>query len=174
MNILSTLNSTQKIENTRKSGGERSFIPLKSQETPHAFKINQPQTAIPIPKENPTSFPIKRKAIPIKKSDARSPEEISVRNLKLKKSAEGFEAIFIRQLLSTMRATIPEGGMLGSGMAGDIYGDIINNALSETMSKKSAFGLADIIYSRLVKTIDTGTAPPVVERKPETQGEDER
>jgi peptidoglycan hydrolase FlgJ len=174
MNILSTLNSPQKIENTQRSGGEQTFIPLKSQENPHAFKINQPHTAIPISKESQKSFPINRKAIPIKKSAPQSPEKISAQKSKLKKSAEGFEAIFIRQLLSTMRATIPEGGMLGSGMAGDIYGDIINNAMSETMSKKSAFGLADIIYSRLVKTIETGNAPSAVERKPETQGEDEK
>ena len=172
MNILSTKNASQNIGNALKSSGERSFIPLKSRETTHAFTINQPQTAIPVSKESRPAFPINRKPIPIRKDAAQSPEMISARKLKLRKAAEGFEAIFIRQLMSTMRSTLPEGGMLGGGMAGDIYGDIINNAMSETMSKRSAFGLADVIYNRLVKSIESGnTAPSATERKPETQDE---
>jgi peptidoglycan hydrolase FlgJ len=147
------MNPLQGTGNSLKSG-VNSFIPLKSQEPPHIFKINQPQKAIPVSKESSKAIPIDRKGIPINKNTAQSAEAISARKAKLKKSAQGFEAIFIRQLLSSMSSTLPDGGMMGTGMAGDIYGDIINNSLSETMSKKSVLGLADILYNRMVKTID--------------------
>jgi hypothetical protein len=169
MNIPSIKNLSQ-----NRIGGEKSFIPLKSpQNTPNTFPLHQPQSAIPIPKGDRSAFPINHDPIPIHRNSTQSPEEISAKKLKLRKAAEGFEAIFIRQLLSTMRSTIPDGGMLGSGMAGNIYGDIIDNAMSETMSKRSELGLADVLYNRLVKSIDIAIpASAEKESKPVTQDEE--
>ncbi|MFC1573936.1 rod-binding protein [Candidatus Latescibacterota bacterium] len=90
---------------------------------------------------------------PIKKVNTIS--DIDAKKTKLLKSAQGFEAIFIRKLFSTMRSTMSENSMFGTGVAGDIYGDIIDNAVSDVMSKQSVLGLADMLYSTMVKSLET-------------------
>ncbi|MFC1692550.1 rod-binding protein [Candidatus Latescibacterota bacterium] len=74
---------------------------------------------------------------------------------RLLKATEGFEAIFIREILSTMRSSLQDGGMFGDGIAGQIYGDMMDNAIAETMSKRSALGLSDMLYRTLVKNIES-------------------
>ena len=74
--------------------------------------------------------------------------------VKLRKATEGFEAIFIRLLLKTMRSTIPDGGMFGKGAVGEIYGDMMDNTLAEVMSRRSILGLADTLYRQLVREIE--------------------
>lgn len=73
---------------------------------------------------------------------------------RLLKASQGFEAIFLRKLLSTMRSTMSENSMFGTGPAGEIYGDIIDYAVAEAMAKKSVLGLADQLYDTLVKRIE--------------------
>lgn len=73
---------------------------------------------------------------------------------KLRKAAEGFEAIFIRQLFKTMRESMTENSMFGKGSTGEIYGDILDNSIAEKMAEKSEFGLADAIFKEMVKKLD--------------------
>ena len=91
--------------------------------------------------------------LPIKKANTIS--DIDAKKAKLLKSAQGFEAIFIRKLLNTMRTTMSENSMFGTGVAGDVYGDIIDNAVSEVMSKQSVLGLSNMLYSTMVKSLET-------------------
>jgi len=65
-----------------------------------------------------------------------------------------FEAIFIRQLFSTMRSTIPGEGMFGSGSEGEIYGDMMDNAIGEVISRRGNLKIGDMLFNRLVKQID--------------------
>ena len=62
--------------------------------------------------------------------------------------------LFIRQILQTMRTTVPGGGMFGKGAVGDIYGDMMDNVLAEVMSKRSVFGLTDLLYRQLIRESD--------------------
>jgi Rod binding domain-containing protein len=78
------------------------------------------------------------------------PDTVKARKVKLRKAAEGFEAIFIRHILRIMRSSIQDGGMFGKGAAGEIYGDMMDNILAENMSKRSALGLADMLYRQKV------------------------
>jgi len=82
-------------------------------------------------------------------------KNIDVEKIRLQKAAQNFEAIFIRKLLSTMRSTMSEGGMYGSGVAGDVYGDIVENALADIMSERSVLGISDVMYRTMVKSIET-------------------
>ena len=82
---------------------------------------------------------------------------------KLRKTAESFEAIFIRQMLRSMRSSLLNGGMFGSGATGEIYSDIMDNAIAEKMAERSVLGLADLIYKRMVKNIDTDNTSSAVE-----------
>jgi len=80
--------------------------------------------------------------------------DIEARKAKLRKAAEGFEAIFIRQILKSMRSTLTSGGMFGNGSVGEIYSDIMDNAISEKIAERGDMGLADIIYKQMVKSIE--------------------
>ncbi|MCE5249630.1 rod-binding protein [bacterium] len=79
---------------------------------------------------------------------------------RLREAAEGFEGIFIRKLLSTMRSTMSENSMFGTGPEGDIYGDIIDNALADVMAKRGILGLGDKLYDSMAARL---------EKKPETE-----
>ncbi len=82
-------------------------------------------------------------------------KNIDVEKNRLRKAAQNFEAIFIRKLLSTMRSTMSEGSMYGSGIAGDVYGDIVENAMADIMSKRSVLGISETLYRTMVKSVET-------------------
>ncbi|MBT4485147.1 MAG: hypothetical protein HOC71_15890 [Candidatus Latescibacteria bacterium] len=88
-----------------------------------------------------------KEALPVEKTDPGN--SVEARKMKLRKAARGFEAIFIRQLLSIMRSTTSDGGMFGKGSVGEIYGDMMDNALAETLSERSILGLSDSLYRQL-------------------------
>ena len=81
-------------------------------------------------------------------------DDIETRKAKLRKAAEGFEAIFARQILKSMRSTLTDGGMFGSGSAGEIYSHIMDEAVAEAIAKRGDLGLADLIYNQMVKSIE--------------------
>lgn len=58
--------------------------------------------------------------------------------------AANFEAIFVRQMLSTMRtASLGEGLFDGQGM--EEFRDMQDSMLAENMSKKGVFGIAELL-----------------------------
>ena len=97
------------------------------------------------------------KAGSVKKND-----DIEARKARLREAAEGFEAIFARQILKTMRSSLSDGGMFGSGSTGEIYSDMMDNAVAEKIAKRGELGLADAIYKQMVKSIvpDTISVSP--------------
>ncbi|MCF6336025.1 MAG: rod-binding protein [Spirochaetales bacterium] len=68
---------------------------------------------------------------------------------KLKKASGDFEAIFIKQMLDSMRKTINKTSLLGGGMAEDIFEDMLYDKYAEKMSKTANFGLKEILYRQL-------------------------
>jgi len=94
-----------------------------------------------------------RKAFPLERSS--HGRDVDAEKAKLRKAAVGFEAIFIRKLFSTMRTTMSENSMFGSGVSGEIYGDIIDTAVADALAEKSVLGFADMLYRSLVKGIET-------------------
>ena len=90
---------------------------------------------------------------------------VEERKTKLRKTAESFEAIFIRQMLRSMRSSLLNGGMFGSGATGEIYSDIMDNAIAEKMAERSVLGLADLLYKRMIKNIDTDNTSSGIENR---------
>lgn len=64
---------------------------------------------------------------------------------KLQKAAEDFESLFVQQLLKQMRKSIPDSGLFGEGMAGDIYQSMFDESISKAIAGKGSFQLADTI-----------------------------
>ena len=54
-----------------------------------------------------------------------------------------------------MRSTLSGGGIFGEGSVGEIYGDMMDNALADILAKRDALGIADSLYRQLVKEIET-------------------
>jgi flagellar protein FlgJ len=71
------------------------------------------------------------------------------RSSKLYETCVEFEALFLKQMLSAMRKTVPEGGLLDSGFAGEVFEDMLYDEYAKTMARNAGFGLADTIYQHL-------------------------
>jgi peptidoglycan hydrolase FlgJ len=67
----------------------------------------------------------------------------------LRSVAEDFESIFVKQMLESMRSTLnPENRLVDTGMAGEIYEDMLYDEYAQVMSKSGGFGLADMIVNQ--------------------------
>ena len=84
----------------------------------------------------------------------KSQKDIETTKKELRKAADGFEAIFTRQLLKTMRSTLTEKSMFGEGPSGDIYGDILDSAIADKMAARGDIGLADMLYGNMVRKLE--------------------
>ena len=133
----------------------RTFIPLPAQRVErHVFGMAKPAGGIPLKTGGQAAFPLKKDAHTLRSAGGESARDIEARRAELSKAAQGFEAIFIRQLLKTMRSSVPGGGMYGGGVSGDIYADMVDNALAESMAERSRFGIADILVREMTKRLD--------------------
>ena len=137
------------------AGGGGSFLPLKSSSRPESFRLPDRNAGIPLTRETGKAIPLKREQAPVPLKTAGKTRNIEAEKAKLRKAAEGFEAIFIRQLLKTMRSTVPEGNLYGSGSTGEMYGDMAESSLADAMAKQGRFGIAKAIYNQMAKRIDS-------------------
>ena len=80
-------------------------------------------------------------------------------HLELKKATEQFEGYFLHQLLTEMRKTIPKDTLLtDDGNGKQIFQDMMDQTVSENMSKRGDLGMAKMMYDQLApslgKTVD--------------------
>ena len=69
--------------------------------------------------------------------------------LKLKKACQDFEAIFVKQMLKSMKGTVEKTGLLDGGFAEEIYDDMLYDEYAKKMVKTAGFGIADTLYDKL-------------------------
>lgn len=70
---------------------------------------------------------------------------------KLEKAVQGIEAMFMKDLLGVMRKSLPkdENAMPGR----DIYYDMLDQAISESMAKNGALGIGKMMLKNMEPTI---------------------
>jgi peptidoglycan hydrolase FlgJ len=74
----------------------------------------------------------------------------SVEDKKLREACNDFEAIFIKQMLSSMRKTVHKTGLLGEGgMAEEIFEDMLYDEYAKKMSRTAGLGLSTLLYNQL-------------------------
>ena len=73
------------------------------------------------------------------------------RQSKLYKAAQDFEAIFVKQMLNSMRKTVDKSGFVEGGMAEEIFEDMLYDEYAQKMTRVAGFGLADQVYLQLVR-----------------------
>jgi len=79
------------------------------------------------------------------------------RDLKsLKKSCQGFEAIFIQSLFKAMQKTVPDGGLIKKNNATEMFEDMLHQEIATRISQQQSLGLADQIYRQMEKKVEPG------------------
>jgi len=71
------------------------------------------------------------------------------KNDRLMETCRDFEAIFIKQMLNTMKKTVNKTNLLGGNMAEDVFEDMLYDEYSKLMAKNANFGLAEMMYDQL-------------------------
>ena len=98
-------------------------------------------------------------------SPAIHPGDKKLNREKLKKACTEFEALFMSQMLKSMRQTIPQTGFLGKGLGEDVYQGLMDQELSQKLSQSKGLGLGKVIYRQMLKreektpTVSTGGQP---------------
>lgn len=66
------------------------------------------------------------------------------RNAQIERAARMLEGVFLRQLFSVMRKTVPKAeGVFKGGFGADVYREMLDGALADGMAKVGGIGLAD-------------------------------
>lgn len=84
----------------------------------------------------------------------RPPAAATPQRAELKKAAQAFEAVFLRQLIGSMRTASLSEDILGS-QATDQFRDMSDAKLADSMSEKGAFGIADLLIRQLGDRLPT-------------------
>jgi peptidoglycan hydrolase FlgJ len=68
----------------------------------------------------------------------------------LRKAAEGFEALFLREIIGEMRKAKLADDIFGSG-ATDNFRELADANTADALAKRGAFGIADMLEAQFVK-----------------------
>jgi len=80
------------------------------------------------------------------------PEAREAENKELKKVAKHFEAIFINQMIGSMRKTISPGGLIPESNAERVFKGMLDNEHAERMADTEQMGLSKLVYEHLLRT----------------------
>jgi flagellar protein FlgJ len=70
---------------------------------------------------------------------------------KLKKASEDFEALFINQLMQSMRRTVLKSKFLADAPGKEVYQSLFDREISKKMAQKGALGVGKIIYRNVLE-----------------------
>jgi len=68
---------------------------------------------------------------------------------KLKGACKDFEAIMLKQMLTTMRKSVPKGGLFEKSYAEETFNSMHDEELSKAMSKGKGMGLGELMYQKI-------------------------
>ncbi|MGM0644612.1 MAG: rod-binding protein [Thermodesulfobacteriota bacterium] len=72
----------------------------------------------------------------------------------LKEACDGFEAIFLKTVMKSMRETLPEDGLFKTSNEMDIYKSMHDEHLSEQISQgDNSVGISEFLYRQLQDTM---------------------
>lgn len=73
---------------------------------------------------------------------------------RLKESCQEMESVFLNQVLSVMRSTVPANPLLGRSQAEEIFQSMLDQELTKSAAKTGTIGLAEILFKQLKQTLD--------------------
>lgn len=94
---------------------------------------------------SPADRAVQQSGLLARQLQSRKPDK----NSSLYKVCLEFEAIFIKQMLNSMRRTVQKSGLFEGGLAEDIFEDMLYDEYAKKMAENANFGLATMIYSQI-------------------------
>lgn len=94
-------------------------------------------------KINPSPLPIAEEPKPQK---AQLPE-----NPQLRQVAKSFEAIFVNQMVGSMRKTVTKNTFVPESHAEKVYQGMLDSEYSQRMAESGQLGLSNLIYEHLLR-----------------------
>ncbi len=70
---------------------------------------------------------------------------------KLREKCQEFEAVMLQSMLKSMRASVPDGGLLPKNNDQRIFEDLMDQQVAVEMSRKQSMGIADALFRQLKK-----------------------
>lgn len=88
---------------------------------------------------------------PIDSVGAALPKEVALRQ-----ACTQLEGLFLEQLMKSMRATIPEGGVIDGGVGEDVFSSLFDEHIARTAAERIDGSLADALYRQLRGGLGSG------------------
>jgi peptidoglycan hydrolase FlgJ len=73
----------------------------------------------------------------------------------LRKVSQGFEAIFVNQMVGEMRKTVEKGSLVPESQAERIYSSMLDQEYSGQIADSQQIGLSKMIYEHLLRNRDS-------------------
>jgi flagellar protein FlgJ len=70
----------------------------------------------------------------------------------MKQACDDFEAIFIKMMLDSMKATIPENRLIEKNQGEEYFEDMLYQEYAESMSHTDSFGISEAMYRQMTAT----------------------
>ena len=93
------------------------------------------------------SMALTQQRLAVASQNAQGPTKSS----QVEKASQQFEAMLAKQMIGSMWAAVPQGGMLSGSNEEEIYRDMLSDALAESMSKGKGMGIKAIVSRELSK-----------------------
>ena len=75
---------------------------------------------------------------------------------KLREVCREFESLLVYEMIKTMRRTVSKCDLFGSGQGEEMYEQLLDQQLSKSLSARSPFGLAEMLYQQLLTLQERG------------------
>ncbi len=72
----------------------------------------------------------------------------------LRKVCRQFEEAFVQQMFKQMRATVPEGGLFDNGNDYQIYRDMMDAQIAQSVAQRGELGIGDMLYNQLSRSLE--------------------
>lgn len=70
---------------------------------------------------------------------------------KIEDAARSFESLLVHQMMNAMWSTVPKEGLLSSSREEELFRDMLNQALSDSIAEGRGIGLRDVIVKDMTK-----------------------
>ena len=88
---------------------------------------------------------------------AGAPAQADPRREQLKTAAKAFEAVFVRQMIGSMRqAKLAEDDLMSGGRAAEQFQDMSDAKLADGMAEKGGLGIADLLLKQFEARVGAG------------------
>ena len=76
--------------------------------------------------------------------------------VEMKQACDNFEAIFIKMMLDSMKATVPENTLIEKNQGEEYFDDMLYQEYAESISKTDTFGISESMFRQMTANQNGG------------------